>query len=154
MKTVILLAMLIPAGLITTNQIQAQVSVSVNIGNQPAWAPQGYDDAQYYYLPDMDMYYDVPAHQFVYYSNRRWVRAATLPQAYRKYDLYKVHKVVIKEKNPYKYHDRDRKAYEQYRGKFDQQPIRDSRDEKYSRNRDNWDNYRFKNNNGKAHGRH
>jgi len=152
MKKLIFIMMFIPAGLLITNHLQAQVSVSVNIGNQPAWAPQGYDDAQYYYLPDLDMYYDVPAHQFIYLSNRRWVRTAVLPPAYRHYDLYKIHKVVVNEKNPYKYHDRDKQQYAQYRGKFDQQPIRDSRDEKYAHNRNNWDNYRFKSNNGKGNG--
>jgi hypothetical protein len=35
----------------------AQVSVSVNIGSQPLWGPTGYDQAQYYYLPEYDAYF-------------------------------------------------------------------------------------------------
>jgi len=154
MKRLVFIMMLGAAGLVLNNQLHAQVRVSINIGNQPAWAPQGYDDAQYYYLPDMDMYYDVPAHQFVYMNNRRWVRTAVLPPSYRRYDLYKIHKVAINDRNAYRYYDRDRKQYAQYRGKFDQQPIRDSRDERYTRNRNNWDNNRFKGGNDRQHGRH
>jgi len=153
MKQLIFIMILIPAGLLFTNRSQAQVSVSVNIGNQPAWAPEGYDDAQYYYIPDMDVYYDVPAHQFVYMNNRRWVRTAVLPANYRRYDLYKVHKVAINDRNAYRNYDRDRRQYAQYRGKFDQHPIRDSRDDKYSRNRNNWQNNRFKGDNSGEEGR-
>ena len=66
MKRLIFIMLLIPAGLLITNRSQAQISLSINIGNQPEWAPEGYDEAQYYYIPDMDVYYDVPAHQFLY----------------------------------------------------------------------------------------
>jgi len=148
MKRLIFIMLLIPAGLLFTNHTQAQLSVSINIGNQPSWAPEGYDDAQYYYIPDMDIYYDVPAHQFVYQNNRQWVRAAALPSSYRNFDLYRVHKVPINQKNAYRYHDRDRKQYAQYKGQFDQHPIRDSKDDKYARNRNNWNNNRFKGNGG------
>jgi len=149
MKRLIFIMLLIPAGLLFTNRSQAQISLSINIGNQPEWAPEGYDEAQYYYIPDMDVYYDVPAHQFLYMSNRRWVRTAVLPANYRRYDLYKVHKVAINDRNAYKNHDRDRQQYAQYRGKFDQHPIRDSRDDKYSKNKNNWHNNRFNGHNDK-----
>jgi hypothetical protein len=144
MKSIIFTVMFVTTGLLMTNHSSAQVSVSINIGNQPAWAPEGYDEAQYYYMPDMDVYYDVPAHQFVYLNNRRWVRTAVLPSAYRNYDLYRIHKVAINEREAYRHHDRDRKQYMQYRGKYDQHPIRDSHEEKYSRNKNNWDNNQFK----------
>lgn len=95
MKKLVMIMMLAGGSALMATRTEAQVSISVNIGDQPAWAPEGYDEAQYYYIPDMDVYYDVPVHQFVYLSNRRWVRSATLPAAYRGYDLYKVHKVAI-----------------------------------------------------------
>jgi len=161
MKRLIFMMMFIAAGLLFANRSQAQVRVNVNIGNQPAWAPEGYDDAQYYYIPDMDMYYDVPAHQFVYQRNRRWVRTAVLPPTYQqKFDLYRVHKVAINQRDAYRFHDRDRQQYAQFRGKFDQHPIRDSKDDKYAQNRNNWDHNQFRGHpdNGKDHdhreGRH
>jgi hypothetical protein len=147
MKKIFFALFLFAASAIITNQLQAQVSINVNIGNQPAWAPEGNDDAQYYYIPDADIYYDVPAHQFVYLSNGRWVRATTLPTAYRKFDLYKVHKVVINEKNAYLHHDVHVKEYAPFKGKYDQTPIRDSREERYASNKNNWKNNRFQNGN-------
>jgi len=144
MKRITFLIAFIAAGMLFTNRIHAQLSVSLNIGNQPAWAPEGYDEAQYYYIPDMDMYYDVPAHQFVYMNNRSWVRSSTLPSSYRKFDLYSVHKVPINQKDAYKNHDRDKRQYAQFKGKSDQHPIRDSRDNKYAQNKNNWNNNQFK----------
>lgn len=143
MKKLVFIMMLAAGSIMMTNQANAQVNVNISIGNQPAWAPEDYDNAAYYYLPDLDVYYDVPAHQFVYLSGSRWVRSSALPAAYRNYDLYKVHKVAINEKNAYLHHDRDKKQYASFRGKYDQQPIRDSRDEKYSANKNNWNNNRF-----------
>ena len=36
--------------LVSTNTMQAQVSVNVNIGSPPAWGPVGYSSVDYYYL--------------------------------------------------------------------------------------------------------
>ena len=41
---------------------QVHLSVGVNIGAQPEWGPVGYDHADYYYMPDICVYYDVPVH--------------------------------------------------------------------------------------------
>ena len=57
----------------------AQVRVSVNIGMQPAWGPSGYDYAEYYYLPEMDMYYYIPAREYIYFHRGRWVAPGTCP---------------------------------------------------------------------------
>jgi hypothetical protein len=75
--------------------IQAQVSVNVNIGRPPAWAPVGYADAEYYYLPDVEAYYDVRQTQFIYYGNGRWMRSRYLPGQFRNYDLFGGYKVVL-----------------------------------------------------------
>lgn len=74
---------------------QAQVSVNVNIGTPPAWGPAGYTDVRYYYLPDLETYYDVNTSNYVYLNNGRWVRTRSLPSAYRNYDLYNEYKVVL-----------------------------------------------------------
>jgi len=74
---------------------QAQISVNVNVGTPPQWGPAGYNDVQYYYLPDIEAYYDVPSSKFIYYSGGTWVRRATLPSRYRTYDLYNGYKVVM-----------------------------------------------------------
>lgn len=80
---------------ITVNSLHAQVSVNVNIGTPPAWGPVGYTDVRYYYLPDLEMYYDINASSYIYISNGNWIRARSLPRAYRNYDLYNEYKVVL-----------------------------------------------------------
>jgi hypothetical protein len=108
--------------------------IHINIGIQPIWGPVGYDEADYYYLPDIDAYYDVPHRQYVYMENNVWVTRGYLPPRYSNYDLYSGHKVVINEPRPWMHHDRYRTEYIQYRGRHDQQPIRDSRDNRYYAN--------------------
>ncbi|QRY56665.1 hypothetical protein [Sphingobacterium siyangense] len=112
------------AGLFTAGAAQAQVSISVNIGSQPSWGPAGYDYARYYYIPEYNMYYDVPARCYVYYDNGGWIRRASLPRRYRHYDFYRAHKVVINDRTPWHHHDRYRSRYGGYRGR--QVSIRDN----------------------------
>ncbi len=109
----------------------AQVSVNVNIGTQPLWGPVGYDYVQYYYIPDVDAYYDVPHRTYVYYEGGTWVTRRYLPARYRNYDLYNGYKVVINEPRPWMHHDRYVREYATYRGRHGQPFIRDARDERY-----------------------
>ncbi|MDO9152563.1 MAG: hypothetical protein Q7U47_02445, partial [Paludibacter sp.] len=66
----------------------SQISVNVNIGTPPQWGPVGNSDVKYYYLPDVESYYDVPSAMFIYYDRGKWIRRAHLPAQYRNYDLY------------------------------------------------------------------
>lgn len=99
----------------------AQVSVNVNIGTPPSWGPEGYDDSRYYYLPDIDTYYDVTQKQFIYDNNGKWIRQNRLPSQYRQYDLYGGYKVVLNDYRgnaPYTYHAKHRTNYPKgYHGK-------------------------------------
>lgn len=133
---------------ITSANAQLHISLGVNIGSQPEWGPVGYDHADYYYMPDIGVYYDVPAHQYVYQNNGVWVHEASLPYRYRNYDLYHGYKVVINQPRPW-IHDGDYRArYAGYRGRHDQAIIRDSHEDKY---RNHWhDNGRH--NGGYGHG--
>jgi len=81
--------------IVFTGFVQSQVSVNVNIGTPPAWGPAGYSEVQYYYLPDMEVYYDVHRSNFIYFSDSRWVRRNYLPARYKNYDLYRGYKVPI-----------------------------------------------------------
>src|ERR1043165_9793394 len=74
---------------------KAQVSVNVNIGSPPLWGPVGYSEVQYYYLPDVEAYYDVQTEMFIYYGGGAWIRRSYLPTRYRYYDLYSGYKVVL-----------------------------------------------------------
>ncbi|WP_428327581.1 hypothetical protein [Mucilaginibacter sp.] len=110
---------------------QVHFSLGVNIGSQPDWGPVGYDRANYYYMPDIDAYYDVPAHQYVYSENNVWVHRAYLPVRYRNYDMYHGYKVVVNDRNPWERHNVYHTRYASYRGRRDQAIIRDSRDARY-----------------------
>ncbi|MDR2271738.1 MAG: hypothetical protein LBF27_12610 [Sphingobacterium sp.] len=112
------------AGLFVAGTVDAQVSISVNIGSQPSWGPVGYDYARYYYIPEYNMYYDVPGRCYVYYDNGGWIRRSNLPRRYRHYDFYRAHKVVINDRTPWHHHDRYRSRYGHSRGR--QVSIRDS----------------------------
>jgi hypothetical protein len=114
---------------------QVRFSVGVNIGAQPEWGPVGYDHADYYYLPDVDAYYDVNGHNYVFYNGRAWIHGGYLPGAYRNYDVYHGYKVVVNEREPWRRHAEIRAKYAGYRGRRDQQIIRDSRDNRY---RNHW----------------
>ena len=110
---------------------QVHLSVGVNIGAQPEWGPVGYDHVDYYYMPDIGAYYDIPAHMYVYLDNGVWVHRAYLPSRWRDYDIYHGYKVVINRPNPWLYDNDYRVRYQGYRGRRDQVIIRDSHDERY-----------------------
>jgi hypothetical protein len=118
-----------------TNAINAQIRLSFNIGLQPLWGPVGYDRVENYYLPEIDAYYNIESRQYTYIVNGRWISTMSLPYQYRNYDLYNGYKVVMNEPRPYLHYNSDRVKYAPYKNQHDQQPIRDSRDQKYFENK-------------------
>jgi hypothetical protein len=118
MKTIKLIAVGII--LLVSSLIHAQVSVNVNIGSPPAWGPVGYSEVEYYYLPDVEAYYDIRASQFIYFGGGRWIRTTYLPRHYRNYDLYSGYKVVLTDYHgprPYTYYKNHKvKYYKGYKG--------------------------------------
>ncbi len=124
---------LLIATLLLLSSLPAQVSVNLNfnVGSQPVWGPTGYDHVEYYYLPDIEVYYSISQHMFFYYDGGRWIGRSRLPSRYRNYDLYNSYKVVVNERRPYRNHKMYRDQYSSYKDRRDQQPIRDSRDSRY-----------------------
>lgn len=93
---------------------KGQVSVNVNLGSPPVWAPKAPVDVHYYYLPDIEVYYDVPERRYIYLRNGRWQRSATLPTYYRGYDLYKGRTVYLTDyrgNKPYAYYKNHKVKY-------------------------------------------
>ncbi|MDN5285815.1 MAG: hypothetical protein JWR38_2089 [Mucilaginibacter sp.] len=132
-KLIFTAAILLSCLTIKIAHAQVSVSLGVNIGSQPEWGPVGYDRADYYYMPDIDAYYSVPTHQYIYYQNNGWARAAYLPERYRNYDVYHGYKVVINDRDPWLRNNIYRTRYASFRGRGGQEIICDSRDEKYRR---------------------
>src|ERR1035437_7862584 len=100
--------------LLLASAAQAQVSVNVNIGSPPPWGPAGYTEVRYYYLPDVEAYYDIQTSMFIYLGGGVWVHNASLPAQYRNYDLYNGYKVVMTDYRgdaPYTYYKEHKTKY-------------------------------------------
>jgi hypothetical protein len=54
----------------------------------PAWAPAYTAGVRYYYMPDIETYYDLSNNDFAYMDNGQWLFSATLPPMYANYNLY------------------------------------------------------------------
>lgn len=140
-KSLLVICMLITFSFANKINAQVRVNLNLNIGNQPCWGPTGYDHVEYYYLPDIECYYNVPRHRFVYMDDGRWIFSASLPPMYRSYDLNRGYKVVINEPQPYLHFDQDRDRYSRYRNYQERQPvIHESDDDRY---RKHWDDKRY-----------
>ena len=117
------------------NAANAQVRICVwcgyNVSLQPLWGPVGYSNADYYYLPDIEVYYNVSDHQFIYQERGVWKMKASLPARYATFNLYRAYKVVINEEKPYLLHQYRKAEYVSFKGQHDQQAIRDSQESKY-----------------------
>lgn len=101
-------------GLIIASESQAQVSINLNIGTPPLWGPSGHSNVRYYYLPDVESYYDVQSQRFIYYSGKTWVHRKNLPNQYRNYNLYNGYKVVMTDyrgNTPYTYFKEHKRKY-------------------------------------------
>jgi hypothetical protein len=101
----------------TSISAHAQVSVNINLGQPPVWAPATAEKVQYYYLPEIETYYDVPAQRYIYVKNGKWYRSAALPAHYRTYNLKKgkiVYLTDYKGQKPYYFHKSHKIKY----GKF------------------------------------
>jgi len=102
------------------SSVKAQVSVNVNIGSPPQWGPMGYSDVRYYYLPDIETYYDIHTSMFIYFVSGGWIQRAYLPSRYRNYDLYSGYKVVMVDyrgNSPYTHFKEHKVKYKRgYRG--------------------------------------
>jgi hypothetical protein len=85
---------------------QAQVSINAQF-DHPAWGPVAPAGAQYYYVPEIDGYYNLQARNYVVQRNGRWTTMATVPG----YNTANFHPVVVDY--------RGREPWQQYRAHHD-----------------------------------
>lgn len=139
--------------------VQSQISVQLNIGTPPQWGPTGYTDVRYYYLPDVEAYYDVPSSMFIYYNGVRWIHRTSLPVRYRNYDLYSGYKVVMSDyrgNTPYSHFREHKRQYAKgYHGQnqptYGHRPDRGNSERGFSNEHSN-QKYRKGNNDGHQKG--
>jgi hypothetical protein len=130
---------------------QVHISIGTNITSQPMWGPTGYDHVEYYYLPDIDAYYYVPKRQYIYVEHGNWIFRSSLPRRYNNYNIYNGYKVVINEPQPYRQAENYRNKYGGFKGRRDQEVIRNSRDERYFENKQHPEHKNWKKANKKRH---
>lgn len=100
--------------LFAITSVKAQVSVDVHYG-PPVWAPAAPVTTKYYYIPEVESYYDVPAQRYIYLNNGVWVREVALPPKYRGYNLRNAHPVYLngyRGNTPYVYYTKHKVRYE------------------------------------------
>lgn len=112
---------ILSTSLLLSIHLSSQVSVRVNINTAPQWGPVGYTDVRYYYLPDVESYYDVQSARFIFLDGGVWIHSEFLPLQYRSYDLYSGYKVVMSDyrgNSPYSHFKEHRVKYAKgYRGR-------------------------------------
>jgi hypothetical protein len=121
--------------LAASSSSSAQEDVRNNIHCQPLWGPASYDYAEYYYMPEIGVYYDVSGSQFVYKNKSlTWEHSKRLPFPYQNTDLFSTYKAVINQPEPYLYHAFYVVLYHNYKAEHPRQLcIRDSNDSRYNR---------------------
>ncbi len=78
--------------------------------DQPAPA-NNYSNDDYYYLPDVDAYYNVDEQCYYYFDGDNWISAAYLPGEYRDYDWRNARRFEIRGDRPYLHNDIYRSRY-------------------------------------------
>lgn len=141
------------AGLLNVKPANAQIRLGLNlhfgnVGAHVVVAPpvqdinySNYDnDDDFYYLPDVEAYYDVAQQCYYYNDGNQWMHAAYLPGR-RDYDWRNARRFEVRARRPYMNHDQYRTRF----GGFDQRGgVFDNR---YA-NRGGYDNHRDNNRGG------
>jgi hypothetical protein len=70
-------------------------SASQPVYENPQWAPPVYPGIRYYYLPDIECYYDIYSREFIFLDHAQWIYSPTLPYMYPGFDLNNCFVVVV-----------------------------------------------------------
>lgn len=150
MKTIRTLLIAITVMVFGSTKAQVSVGLNVNIGAPPAWAPPPpvHTEVRYYYLPEIQTYYDCNTRHYIYMDNGRWARRAYLPVAHRGYNLYHGPKVMVNNyygATPYTYYKPARVVHHRPVKYYKAPKHHKHHDKHYGRHDDH---------RGRGHGRH
>lgn len=88
--------LLLSASLFTGCMMMSPVrTISTTTYENPQWAPPYYSGARYYYLPDLELYYDLSAREYIFLVDGRWRFSPYIPAMYQNYDLENCFCVVL-----------------------------------------------------------
>lgn len=96
--------------LLMNNPLVAQNYVRVST---PVWGST-VTTQEYYYLPDIESYYDISKSEFIFFNNGNWTRSKNLPKQFKNYNLKKGKVIVIHDyhgDSPYAYFKNHKKKY-------------------------------------------
>lgn len=128
MKKLAILSIIALSGVFYTSaKAQVRVRVGLNFG-EPVYAPAPvivqqravvYDNDDYYYLPDVNAYYNVFEHRYYYLDadGDRWIASAYLPGEYRDYDWRSFRRYEIRGTRPYMHDEIYRARYRGHEGR-------------------------------------
>lgn len=122
MKKLALLSAIAISGFMI-NTADAQIGIRASIGFAPQRAiyatypaavqsPVNSDGDDYYYLPDLGVYYNLTDQDYVYFDGNEWVTAEYLPGQYRDYDWRNARRFEVRAYRPYMHDDVYRSRYE------------------------------------------
>jgi len=87
-KTAFLVSTLVFVTFFSACEIYSYVPPANTVSYEnPTWAPPYTPGVRYYYLPDIECYYDLTNQEFMYLDNGQWSYSQTLPPMYAGYDL-------------------------------------------------------------------
>ena len=84
--------------LINNTETKAQISFSAGLRFAPAWAPVEYaHHTRYYYLPDLDGYYDASLGGYYFHDQDGddWFFTRTLPENFQGFDFYSSPRIAL-----------------------------------------------------------
>lgn len=111
-KKILPMLLVLSTLIIGSSQAQVRLNVNVNIGQRPpVWGLPGNQAGDFYYFPEIDVYYHIPRSSFVYFDRGRWLYVTDLPRTYRHFDLHRGYKVVINDPSPFDRHQFYRERY-------------------------------------------
>lgn len=100
--------------LVLAGTSQGQIEATATIGNPPSWGPADGVGVRFYYIPDIQVYYDVEDREYTYMASGKWIHSSNLPHKYKHYDLYGGQKVTLRDyqgERPYDNYNDDQKNY-------------------------------------------
>lgn len=126
MKKSVFAAALVLTGLAyQASDAQVRFHIGVNFGTAPVYVqqqPVAVEDVQYsdnddyYYLPDVDAYYDVADQAYCYMDGDRWVRAAYLPGRFHDFDWRYARHYEVRARRPFMHNDFYRSRFNGFAG--------------------------------------
>jgi len=113
-KITLIIAIIAVSFIATDSKSQVRFNVQVNVGH-PVCVVRQASNCEFYYYPEIGIYYNPYNAEFIFWDCNRWVVARNLPNAYYGYDFNGGYRVSVYGENPWYRDNYYRNQYEGYR---------------------------------------